>query len=104
MKENIKFYESEKVLNATLTSILAIAIAVGSYASLYESSKNRLTKAKNATTPSSSEQCESKPDMDCYEQVIDKLCDGQNTMFEFDDDTCETITYWKYVPRVNIYR
>lgn len=105
MKENIKFYEKEKVISTTMTGIIALAIAAGSYFGLYEASKNRLTEAKNATAPLSSEQCDpSKIDMGCYEQVTSQLCDGQDTMFQFKDDVCETITYWRIVPRVNIYR
>ncbi len=99
----------ERVRGAIEIAIYLAALGLMFYgAEQIKDSENRLTDAKRnkLAVPALTSQCSlTDPlDMGCNRQVTRELCDGNNTIFDKTDDVCETITYWDYIPVVNIYR
>lgn len=81
------------------------------FGSLYlrEKGQNFLSQAKieaKSPPPAAEEICDEDNYLadSCYKYVIDVLCDGQETYFNFQDDVCEPIAYWKFIPEQIYYR
>lgn len=85
--ENIQF----------ISAVLLTDIAIGMLGGLALRSINQLTTAKEKMKDPvrTQEQCESSV-YGCTYQTNVTLCDGQNTMFNLDDDVCEIVPfYWE---------
>ncbi len=91
MKENnSNMSQRETNMYLLLTSA---ALVVGCIGSILNRSENNLTKAKLDLISNPATAPESCNPYGCT-LVERKVCDGNNTIFDFNDDICEDILVW----------